>query len=135
MATSMVVRNASPARTTVSRATFEPKSISVPDSSMSIANPSEAKMGKATSSPQPPTNTGTRNRFPAASSGPKRPARTTRASGVYTALPLYGQGDWVVFKWLVFFVLILAVILAFVSWVMGVPIPGFSGFQQNPFNQ
>jgi len=40
-----------------------------------------------------------------------------------------------VFKWLVFFVLILAVILAFVSWVMGVPIPGFSGFQQNPFNQ
>ena len=30
------------------------------------------------------------------------------------------------FKWLLFFVLILAAILAFVSWVMGVPIPGFS---------
>jgi len=40
-----------------------------------------------------------------------------------------------VFKWLLFFVLILAAILAFVSWVMGVPIPGFSGFEQNPFNQ
>jgi len=40
-----------------------------------------------------------------------------------------------VFKWLVFFVLILAAILAFVSWVMGVPIPGFSGRPQNPFNQ
>ena len=39
------------------------------------------------------------------------------------------------FKWMVFFVLILAVILAFVSWVMGVPIPGFDGFRQNPFNQ
>ena len=39
------------------------------------------------------------------------------------------------FKWMVFFMLILAGILAFVSWVMGVPIPGFSGFQQNPFNQ
>jgi len=32
-------------------------------------------------------------------------------------------------------VLILAAILAFVSWVMGIPIPGFSAFQQNPFNQ
>jgi hypothetical protein len=40
-----------------------------------------------------------------------------------------------VFKWMVFFMLVLAGILAFVSWVMGVPIPGFSGFQQNPFNQ
>lgn len=38
-------------------------------------------------------------------------------------------------KWMLFFVLILAAILAFVSWVMGVPIPGFDGFAQNPFNQ
>ena len=36
---------------------------------------------------------------------------------------------------MVFFVLILAGILAFVSWVMGIPIPGFSYLQQNPFNQ
>ena len=34
---------------------------------------------------------------------------------------------------MLFFVLILAAILAFVSWVMGIPIPGFSGFGQNPF--
>jgi len=39
------------------------------------------------------------------------------------------------FKWMLFFVLILGLILAFVSWVMGVPVPGFSGFTQNPFNQ
>lgn len=38
-------------------------------------------------------------------------------------------------KFMLFFVLILAAILAFVSWVMGIPIPGFSGFGQNPFNQ
>jgi hypothetical protein len=31
--------------------------------------------------------------------------------------------------------LIVAFILAFVSWVMGVQIPGFSGFGQNPFQQ
>jgi len=48
---------------------------------------------------------------------------------------LFLLGERVVFKWMVFFMLILAGILAFVSWVMGVPIPGFSGFQQNPFNQ
>jgi hypothetical protein len=173
MAMSKVVRNASPARTAVSRTSFEPKSISVPDSSMSIANPSEAKTGKGwapgsirrspvcprmippTSSP---TNTGTRNRFPAANSGPKRPARTTRTREVNTAHSLYGEfgrrpnppvvasgfgarsalfslGERGMFKWLLFFVLILAAILAFVSWVMGIPIPGFSGFQQNPFNQ
>jgi hypothetical protein len=36
---------------------------------------------------------------------------------------------------MLFFMLVLAGILAFVSWVMGVPIPGFSGLQQNPFNQ
>jgi hypothetical protein len=46
---------------------------------------------------------------------------------------LPGRTD--VFKWLLFFVLVLAGILAFVTWVMGIPIPGFSGFQQNPFNQ
>ena len=39
------------------------------------------------------------------------------------------------FKWMVFFLAILGFILAFVTWVMGVPIPGFSGFTQNPFNQ
>ena len=49
--------------------------------------------------------------------------------------PLYSPGERVVFKWMVFFVLILAGILAFVSWVMGVPIPGLDGLQQNPFNQ
>lgn len=38
-------------------------------------------------------------------------------------------------KFMLFFVLILAAILAFVSWVLGVPIPGFDGFTQNPFNQ
>jgi hypothetical protein len=32
------------------------------------------------------------------------------------------------FRWLLFFVLILAGILAFVSWVMGIPIPGLSQF-------
>jgi hypothetical protein len=48
---------------------------------------------------------------------------------------LYSQGERVVLKWLVFFVLILAGILAFVSWVMGVPVPGLDGLQQNPFNQ
>ena len=39
------------------------------------------------------------------------------------------------FKWMLFFVLVLGLVLAFVSWVMGVPIPGFDGFTQNPFNQ
>jgi len=42
-----------------------------------------------------------------------------------------------VFRWLLFFVLILAAILAFVSFVMGVDIPGLSqlGIQQpsSPF--
>jgi hypothetical protein len=33
-----------------------------------------------------------------------------------------------VFRWLLFFVLIVAGILAFVSFVMGVPIPGLSQF-------
>ena len=41
------------------------------------------------------------------------------------------------FRWMVFFILILAGILAFVTWVMGVPIPGLSqiGIQQpqSPF--
>ena len=32
------------------------------------------------------------------------------------------------FRWLLFFVLIVAGILAFVSFVMGVPIPGLSQF-------
>jgi hypothetical protein len=32
------------------------------------------------------------------------------------------------FRWMLFFVLVLAGILAFVSWVMGVDIPGFSQF-------
>jgi hypothetical protein len=32
------------------------------------------------------------------------------------------------FRWMVFFVLILAGILAFVSWVMGIDIPGLSQF-------
>jgi hypothetical protein len=32
------------------------------------------------------------------------------------------------FRWMVFFVVILAGILAFVTWVMGVPIPGLSQF-------
>ena len=36
-------------------------------------------------------------------------------------------------KFLLFFLLILAAILLFVSWVMGIPIPGFSGFTYNPF--
>jgi hypothetical protein len=36
-------------------------------------------------------------------------------------------------KFMLFFILILAAILAFVSWVMGIPIPGFSGFSHNPF--
>lgn len=36
---------------------------------------------------------------------------------------------------MLFFLLIVAFILAFVSWVMGIPIPGFSGFSQNPFQQ
>lgn len=36
-------------------------------------------------------------------------------------------------KFMVFFLLILAGILLFVSWVMGIPIPGFSGFTHNPF--
>jgi hypothetical protein len=36
---------------------------------------------------------------------------------------------------MLFFMLVLAGILAFVSWVMGIPIPGFSGFGANPFNQ
>jgi len=31
-------------------------------------------------------------------------------------------------RWLLFFVLILAAILAFVSYVMGIPIPGLSQF-------
>ena len=43
------------------------------------------------------------------------------------------------FRWLVFFVLILAGILAFVSFVMGIPIPGLSehGIQPptSPFQQ
>jgi hypothetical protein len=47
---------------------------------------------------------------------------------------LFSQGERDVFKWLLFFVVVMAGILAFVSWVMGVPIPGFSGFLQNPFN-
>lgn len=40
------------------------------------------------------------------------------------------------FKWMVFFVAILAGILAFVTWVMGIPIPGLEGFQppQSPFS-
>jgi hypothetical protein len=33
-----------------------------------------------------------------------------------------------VFRWLLFFVLVLAAILAFVSFVMGIPIPGLSQF-------
>ena len=49
--------------------------------------------------------------------------------------PRCSRGRTGVFKWMVFFILVLAGILAFVSWVMGIPIPGFSGFQQNPFNQ
>ena len=32
------------------------------------------------------------------------------------------------FRWLLFFVLILAAILAFVSFVMGIPIPGLAQF-------
>lgn len=36
-------------------------------------------------------------------------------------------------KFMLFFLAILAFILLFVSWVMGIPIPGFSGFTQNPF--
>jgi len=32
------------------------------------------------------------------------------------------------FRWMVFFMLILAGILAFVTWVMGIPIPGLSQF-------
>jgi len=36
------------------------------------------------------------------------------------------EGD--VFRWLLFFVLILAAILAFVSFVMGIDIPGLSQF-------
>ena len=32
------------------------------------------------------------------------------------------------FRWMLFFVLILAGILAFVSWIMGVDIPGLSQF-------
>ena len=32
------------------------------------------------------------------------------------------------FRWMVFFVLILAGILAFVSWIMGIDIPGLSQF-------
>jgi hypothetical protein len=43
------------------------------------------------------------------------------------------------FRWLLFFVLILAAILAFVSFVMGIPIPGLNqlGIQQpaTPFQQ
>ena len=99
---------------------------------MSIANPSEAKTGKGWA---PGSTRYSQVRPRMNPPEPKRPARTSRTSEVYTAHPLYGQGDWVVFKWLLFFVLILAAILAFVSWVMGIPIPGFSGFQQNPFNQ
>jgi len=42
-------------------------------------------------------------------------------------------------RWLLFFVLILAAILAFVSFVMGIPIPGLNqlGIQQpaTPFQQ
>jgi hypothetical protein len=36
------------------------------------------------------------------------------------------------FRWMLFFILILAAILAFVSYVMGVPIPGLTqlGIQQ-----
>jgi len=93
-----VARKASPARTAVSRSSLEPISISVPDSSMSIANPSEANTGKGcdagsiqcrpvrpsrippTSSP---TSTGTRGRLLAASNGPSSPASTTSASEVY----------------------------------------------------
>jgi hypothetical protein len=56
-------------------------------------------------------------------------------SGFGAGSALFFQGERAVFKWLLFFVLILGVILAFVSWVMGVPIPGFDGFRQNPFNQ
>ncbi len=38
------------------------------------------------------------------------------------------SGGLTVFRWMVFFVMILAGILAFVTWVMGVPIPGLSQF-------
>jgi hypothetical protein len=59
----------------------------------------------------------------------------TGGSGFGVEAALFSLGERAVFKWMVFFVLILAAILAFVSWVMGVPIPGMDGFQQNPFNQ
>jgi hypothetical protein len=36
------------------------------------------------------------------------------------------------FRWLLFFVLIVAGILAFVSFVMGIPIPGLSQFGIQP---
>jgi hypothetical protein len=41
------------------------------------------------------------------------------------------------FRWMVFFFLILGVIVAFVAYVLGMPIPGLSqsGYQPtNPFN-
>jgi phosphate/sulfate permease len=40
------------------------------------------------------------------------------------------------FKWMVFFVLILGGILLFVTWVMGIPVPGLDGIQppSSPFS-
>src|ERR1700693_2048835 len=79
---------------------------------------------------------GRRGRLPPASSGPRRrPSRPDGGSGFGVGVALFSLGERTVFKWMVFFVLILAAILAFVSWVMGVPIPGLDGLQQNPFNQ
>ena len=44
------------------------------------------------------------------------------------AVPLFFPDGRPMFRWMLFFVLILAGILAFVTWVMGVPIPGLSQF-------
>jgi hypothetical protein len=59
-------------------------------------------------------------------------------SGFGSMAALYLREEALVFKFMLFFMLMLALILAFVTWVMGIPLPGIPGYQPpatyQPFN-